>query len=97
MGFARYRFQKENYFLNASSYCVWLFLFLLLALVSEVRISPDVLLENPVLSSCLVPSDSFGLSGDNVATAIQTVNNVINTAVPEEQVKPQFLCFRMGT
>ncbi|NXJ53903.1 CCD91 protein, partial [Spizaetus tyrannus] len=59
--------------------------------VSEVHISPDVLLENPVLSSCLAPSDSFGLSGDNVATAIQTVNNVINTAVPEEQVKPQFL------
>ncbi|XP_049677902.1 coiled-coil domain-containing protein 91 isoform X3 [Accipiter gentilis] len=55
--------------------------------VSEVRISPDVLLENPVLSSCLVPSDSFGLSGDNVATAIQTVNNVINTAVPEEQIQ----------
>ncbi|XP_074907793.1 coiled-coil domain-containing protein 91 isoform X2 [Buteo buteo] len=55
--------------------------------VSEVHISPDVLLENPVLSSCLVPSDSFGLSGDNVATAIQTVNNVINTAVPEEQIQ----------
>ncbi|NWZ58797.1 CCD91 protein, partial [Haliaeetus albicilla] len=53
--------------------------------VSEVHISPDVLLENPVLSSCLVPSDSFGLSGDNVATTIQTVNNVINAAVPEEQ------------
>ncbi|NXW16632.1 CCD91 protein, partial [Circaetus pectoralis] len=53
--------------------------------VSEVHISPDVLLENPVLSSCLVPSDSFGLSGDNVATAIQTANNVINTAVPPEE------------
>ncbi|XP_029897036.1 coiled-coil domain-containing protein 91 isoform X1 [Aquila chrysaetos chrysaetos] len=55
--------------------------------VSEVHISPDVLLENPVLSSCLAPSDSFGLSGDNMATAIQTVNNVINTAVPEEQIQ----------
>ncbi|XP_069662924.1 coiled-coil domain-containing protein 91 isoform X2 [Haliaeetus albicilla] len=55
--------------------------------VSEVHISPDVLLENPVLSSCLVPSDSFGLSGDNVATTIQTVNNVINAAVPEEQIQ----------
>ncbi|NWQ95431.1 CCD91 protein, partial [Burhinus bistriatus] len=53
--------------------------------VSEVHISPDVLLEHSVPSSCLVPSDSFSLSGDNVVTAIQTANNVINPAVPEEQ------------
>ncbi|NXF60090.1 CCD91 protein, partial [Ciccaba nigrolineata] len=61
--------------------------------VSEVHISPDVLLERSVPSSCLVPSDSFSLSSDNVATAIQTANNVIKPAVLEEQVKPQFLCF----
>ncbi|NXK04973.1 CCD91 protein, partial [Herpetotheres cachinnans] len=58
--------------------------------VSEVHISPDVLLEHSVPSSCLVPSDSFSLSSDNVATAIQTANNVTNPAVLEEQVKPQF-------
>ncbi|XP_014817396.1 PREDICTED: coiled-coil domain-containing protein 91, partial [Calidris pugnax] len=58
---------------------------------SEVRISPDVLLEHSVPSSCLVPSDSFSLSGDNVATAIQTASNkqpVINPAVLEEQIQP---------
>ncbi|XP_050771044.1 coiled-coil domain-containing protein 91 isoform X1 [Gymnogyps californianus] len=55
--------------------------------VSEVHISPDVLLEHSVPSSCLVPSDSFSLSSDNVATAIQTANNVINPAVLEEQVQ----------
>ncbi|NWY60665.1 CCD91 protein, partial [Chionis minor] len=53
--------------------------------VSEVHISPDVLLEHSVPSSCLVPSDSFSFSGDNVATAIQTANNASNPAVPEEQ------------
>ncbi|KAF1513454.1 Coiled-coil domain-containing protein 91, partial [Eudyptes chrysocome] len=53
--------------------------------VSEVHISPDVLLEHSMPSSCLVPSDSFTLSSDNAATAIQTANNVINPAVLEEQ------------
>ncbi|NXT37983.1 CCD91 protein, partial [Pelecanoides urinatrix] len=53
--------------------------------VSEVHISPDVLLEHSVPSSCLVPSDSFTLSNDNVATAIQTANDVINPSVLEEQ------------
>ncbi|NXV20904.1 CCD91 protein, partial [Cepphus grylle] len=52
--------------------------------VSEVHISPDVLLERSV-PSCLVSSDSFSLSGDNVATAIQTANNAIKPAVTEEQ------------
>ncbi|XP_035406803.1 coiled-coil domain-containing protein 91 isoform X1 [Cygnus atratus] len=56
--------------------------------VSEVHISqnvsPDVLLEHSVPSSCLVPPDSFTLSNDNVATAIQTAN-VINPAVLKEQ------------
>ncbi|XP_072733257.1 coiled-coil domain-containing protein 91 isoform X4 [Ciconia boyciana] len=55
--------------------------------VSEVHISPDVLLEHSVPSSCLVPSDSFSLSSDNVATAVQTANNVINLAVLEEQIQ----------
>ncbi|KAF1459880.1 Coiled-coil domain-containing protein 91, partial [Pygoscelis antarcticus] len=53
--------------------------------VSEVHISPDVLLDHSMTSSCLVPSDSFTLSSDNAATAIQTANNVINPAVLEEQ------------
>ncbi|NXD29967.1 CCD91 protein, partial [Spelaeornis formosus] len=44
----------------------------------------DVRLEHAV-PSCLLPSDSFILSGDNVATAIQTGKSVINSAVPEEQ------------
>ncbi|NXT29940.1 CCD91 protein, partial [Syrrhaptes paradoxus] len=57
--------------------------------VSEVHISPDILLEHSVPSSCLVPSDSFTLSSDNVATAIQTANKVIKPAVLEEQ---QHLC-----
>nr|XP_038039371.1 coiled-coil domain-containing protein 91 isoform X6 [Anas platyrhynchos] len=56
--------------------------------VSEVHvsqnISPDVLLEHSVPSSCLVPPDSFTLSNDNVAKAIQTAN-VINPAVLKEQ------------
>lgn len=55
--------------------------------VSEVHTSPDVLLEHSVPSSCLVPSDSFTLSNDNVATAIQTANNVINPSVLEEQIQ----------
>ncbi|NXL63378.1 CCD91 protein, partial [Chordeiles acutipennis] len=59
--------------------------------VSEVHISRDVLLEHSVPSSCLVPSDSFSLSGDNVATTIQTANNVIKPAALEEQVRPKFL------
>ncbi|XP_014736287.1 PREDICTED: coiled-coil domain-containing protein 91 isoform X2 [Sturnus vulgaris] len=53
--------------------------------VPEVHRSPDVLLERSVPSSCLLPSDSFILSSDNVATAIQTGKSVINPAVPEEQ------------
>ncbi|XP_074757311.1 coiled-coil domain-containing protein 91 isoform X2 [Athene noctua] len=55
--------------------------------VSEVHISPEVLLERSVPSSCLVPSDSFSLSSDNVATAIQTANNVIKPAGLEEQIQ----------
>ncbi|XP_074967897.1 coiled-coil domain-containing protein 91 isoform X5 [Phalacrocorax aristotelis] len=55
--------------------------------VSEVHVSPDVLLEHSVPSSCLVPSESFTLSSDNVATAIQTTNSVINPAVLEEQIQ----------
>ncbi|XP_068809524.1 coiled-coil domain-containing protein 91 isoform X2 [Struthio camelus] len=59
--------------------------------VSEVHasqnVSPDVLLEHSVPSSCLVPSDSFTLSSDNVATAVQTANSVLNTAVLKEQIQ----------
>ncbi|NXK67143.1 CCD91 protein, partial [Sylvietta virens] len=40
--------------------------------VPEVHRSPDVLLERSVPAACLLPSDSFVLSSDNVATAIQT-------------------------
>ncbi|NWT51428.1 CCD91 protein, partial [Erythrocercus mccallii] len=65
--------------------------------VPEVHRSPDVLLEHSVPSSCLVPSDSFILSSDNVAAAIQTGRSVINSAVPEVQVNPQFLNFSAGT
>ncbi|NXB35269.1 CCD91 protein, partial [Eulacestoma nigropectus] len=65
--------------------------------VPEVRRSSDVLLEHSVPSSCLLPSDSFILSSDNVATAIQTGKSGINPAVPEEQVKPQFLSSSAGT
>ncbi|NXM41635.1 CCD91 protein, partial [Gymnorhina tibicen] len=65
--------------------------------VPEVHRSPDVLLEHSVPSSCLLPSDSFILSSDNVATATQTGKSGINPAVPEEQVKPQFLSFNMRT
>ncbi|XP_051626661.1 coiled-coil domain-containing protein 91 isoform X4 [Manacus candei] len=54
--------------------------------VPEVHRSPDVLLEHSVPSSCLAPSDSFILSSDNVATAVQTANSVINPAVLEEQI-----------
>ncbi|XP_059701814.1 coiled-coil domain-containing protein 91 isoform X4 [Haemorhous mexicanus] len=53
--------------------------------VPEVHRSPDVLLEHSVPSSCLLPSDPFILSSDNVATVIQTGKSVINPAVPEEQ------------
>ncbi|XP_058684252.1 coiled-coil domain-containing protein 91-like isoform X3 [Poecile atricapillus] len=55
--------------------------------VPEVHRSPDILLEHSVPSSCLVPSDSFILSSDNVATAVQTGKSVINPAVPEEQIQ----------
>ncbi|NXA99998.1 CCD91 protein, partial [Cnemophilus loriae] len=63
--------------------------------VPEVHRSPDVLLEHSVPSPCLVPSDSFILSSDSVATAIQTGKSVINPAVLEEQVNPQFLSFNI--
>ncbi|XP_072780020.1 coiled-coil domain-containing protein 91 isoform X3 [Taeniopygia guttata] len=53
--------------------------------VPEVHRSSDVLLEHSVPSSSLLPSDSFILSSNNVATAIQTGKSVINPAVPEEQ------------
>ncbi|NXW73810.1 CCD91 protein, partial [Hirundo rustica] len=53
--------------------------------VPEVHRSTDVLLEHSVPSSCLVPSDSFILSSDNLATAIQTGKSVINPAAPEVQ------------
>ncbi|NWZ40641.1 CCD91 protein, partial [Brachypodius atriceps] len=65
--------------------------------VPEVHRAPEVLLEHSMPSSCLVPSDSFILSSDNVATAIQTGKSVINPAVPEVQVNPQFLSFSAGT
>ncbi|XP_066039728.1 coiled-coil domain-containing protein 91 isoform X1 [Chamaea fasciata] len=55
--------------------------------VPEVHRSTDVLLERSVPSSCLVPSDSFILSSDNVATAIQTGKSVINPALPEVQTQ----------
>ncbi|NXI35184.1 CCD91 protein, partial [Galbula dea] len=55
--------------------------------VSEVQISPDVLLEHSVPSSCMVPSDSFVLSSENVATANNT-----NAEALGEQVNPQLLC-----
>ncbi|XP_064373520.1 coiled-coil domain-containing protein 91 isoform X4 [Dromaius novaehollandiae] len=59
--------------------------------VSEVHasqnVSPDVLLEHSVPSSCLVPSDPFALSNDNVATAVQTANSVLNAAVLKEQIQ----------
>ncbi|XP_033919228.1 coiled-coil domain-containing protein 91 [Melopsittacus undulatus] len=57
--------------------------------VSEVHISPDVLLEHSVPSSCLVPTDSFSLSSDNVAKGIKTATNVANPAVPEEQIQAE--------
>ncbi|NWW66795.1 CCD91 protein, partial [Ifrita kowaldi] len=53
--------------------------------VPEVHRSADVLLEHSVPSSCLLPSDPFILSNDNVATAIQTGKSGINPAVLEEQ------------
>lgn len=49
------------------------------------NVSPNVLLEHCVPSSFLDASDSFTSSSDNVATSIQKVNNVINSAVLEEQ------------
>ncbi|NXJ62407.1 CCD91 protein, partial [Rostratula benghalensis] len=55
--------------------------------VSEVHVSPDVLLEHTVPSSCLIPSDSFSLSGDNVATVTQTANSITNPTVLEEQIQ----------
>lgn len=51
------------------------------------NVSPNVLLEHCVPSSFLDASDSFTSSSDNVATSIQKVNNVINSAVLEEQIQ----------
>ncbi|KFV99320.1 PREDICTED: coiled-coil domain-containing protein 91, partial [Eurypyga helias] len=55
--------------------------------VSEVHRSPDVLLERSLPSSCLVPSASLSLSSDNVTTAAQMANSVVNPAVLEEQIQ----------
>ncbi|NXG53126.1 CCD91 protein, partial [Psilopogon haemacephalus] len=57
--------------------------------VSEVHVSRDVLLEHSVPSASLVPSDSFGLSSDNVAKALERASGTTNAATVEEQVKPQ--------
>ncbi|KFV70948.1 Coiled-coil domain-containing protein 91, partial [Dryobates pubescens] len=57
--------------------------------VSEVHVSPDVLLEHSVPSASLAPSDSFSLSSDNVAKALQRASSATNPAAVEEQVKPQ--------
>ncbi|NXH39767.1 CCD91 protein, partial [Dicaeum eximium] len=65
--------------------------------VPGVHRSSDVLLEHSVPSSCLLPSDSFILSSDDVAAAIRTRKGVVNPAAPEEQVNPQFLIFIVGT
>lgn len=71
------------------------FCFLCLALVTEVyvpqNVSSDVLLEHSLPSACLVPSESFILSSDNVVTAVQTGNSILNPAVIKEQVKT--ICF----
>ncbi|NWU83216.1 CCD91 protein, partial [Onychorhynchus coronatus] len=67
------------------------------AFPTVVHRSPDVLLEHSVPPSCLAPSDSFILPSDDVATAVQAANSVINPAVLEEQVNPQFLSFSIGT
>ncbi|NXG21643.1 CCD91 protein, partial [Grallaria varia] len=61
--------------------------------VPEVHRSRDVLLEHPVPSSCLAPSDSFILPSDNVATAVHTASSVRNPTGLEEQVNPQILSF----
>ncbi|XP_043387646.1 coiled-coil domain-containing protein 91 isoform X5 [Chelonia mydas] len=59
--------------------------------VSEIHvsqtISSDVLLEHSLPSACFVPSDSFILSGDDVLTAVQTSNSILNPAVLKEQVQ----------
>ncbi|XP_074792205.1 coiled-coil domain-containing protein 91 isoform X3 [Natator depressus] len=59
--------------------------------VSEVHvsqtISSDVLLEHSLPSACVVPSDSFILSGEDVLTAVQTSNSILNPAVLKEQVQ----------
>ncbi|KAH1186814.1 coiled-coil domain-containing protein 91 [Mauremys mutica] len=59
--------------------------------VSEVHvlesISSDVLLENSLPSACLDSSDSLILSGDDVLTAVQTANSILNPAVLKEQVQ----------
>ncbi|XP_054255723.1 coiled-coil domain-containing protein 91 [Indicator indicator] len=54
--------------------------------VSEVHMSPDVLLEHSVPSASLVPSDSFSVSSDNVAKALQKASSATNPAAVEEQI-----------
>ncbi|KAM8821963.1 coiled-coil domain-containing protein 91 [Eudromia elegans] len=51
------------------------------------NVATDVLLEHSMPSSCLVLSDSFTLSSDNVATAVQTANSVLNATAPKEQIQ----------
>ncbi|NXF92755.1 CCD91 protein, partial [Eubucco bourcierii] len=57
--------------------------------VSEVHVSRDVHLEHSVPSASHVPFDSFSLSSDNVAKALQRASSATNPATVEEQVKPQ--------
>ncbi|XP_068018508.1 coiled-coil domain-containing protein 91 isoform X2 [Melanerpes formicivorus] len=54
--------------------------------VSDVHVSPDVLLEHSVPSASLVPSDSFSLSTDNAAKALQRASSATNPAAVEEQI-----------
>uniref|UniRef100_A0A8C8S9R2 Coiled-coil domain containing 91 n=1 Tax=Pelusios castaneus TaxID=367368 RepID=A0A8C8S9R2_9SAUR len=51
------------------------------------NVSSDILLEHSLPAVCLVPSDSFTLSGDNVFTGVQTANSTLNPAVLQEQVQ----------
>ncbi|NXR07595.1 CCD91 protein, partial [Semnornis frantzii] len=54
--------------------------------VSEVHVSRDVLLEHSVPSASLVPFDTFSLSSDNVAKALQRASSATNPATIEEQL-----------
>ncbi|XP_067387088.1 coiled-coil domain-containing protein 91 isoform X2 [Emydura macquarii macquarii] len=59
--------------------------------VSEVHVpqnvSSEVLLEHSLPAACLVPSDSFILSDDNVLTSVERANSILNPAVLKEQVQ----------